>query len=241
MEAIENLAKCCSIFQISGLFYFSVKKLRRDGVNTRPTRFYSVIFIVFLILIIIQIGSVVVYLMGNDLRGVSAKNILSRIIHFLLLLALNMMIFTSYVQSFTTARNVKKFFIKFILISQISHQIFQHKIDCRFMRVWLYKTIGFIFSTYLILQSLLAFYEAYYNYYPNSTMKITSTMIIAIIFGLVLLKFIFFVNLVNYYLENLIIIMDKLFQSNHEPDVINVRPKFDTTLETKLKILQKLY
>lgn len=237
MEATKNLAKSCAIFQVFFLLYFSVKRLEcADG----PSRFYKIKFAIFLLIISTQIISTFYFLSNAITTRIDSKSALNYIIQILLFTVVILTYFFAFFHSFTTTKKMKKIFSNFLSISQICCQNFQYNVDCRLIMIWLYKTIAYIYFVYSILQIILYLFEKHFDVKnPLKIAFLRSTP--AFIFCLVMIKFVFIVNLVNYYLEHLIIILNDLFRSNHEPNIINVRPKFDFSLERKLKIIRKIY
>ncbi|KAL7025145.1 hypothetical protein ACKWTF_013364 [Chironomus riparius] len=240
MEAVENLAKCCGIFQIFGLFYFSIKKLSLKSANLYPSMFYTIHFILILVILTTQSIILAISTSSDITTAINAKNALNYIIQHSMVIGLILVLIIAFIQSYAATREMKKIFVNFIKISHIFLEDFQHIMDFCTMKMQLYKMIFRTMLYYLASQVVLYIYETYYGI-NISLVRLSIGIFPNIFMSMIIFKFVFFVNLVNYNLSHMTILMQKLFSPQHGPAIINVKAKADKKFERNLKTLRKIY
>jgi hypothetical protein len=195
------------IFEVFGLQYFSLKSVIENGVPKKLPYFR----ILYMLLVMgITIGFLSVYLLADReylIEKVSAKTVLTYVIMHSMKMGMFIVIIVSLVQSFLTTKKVAKIYENMEKISKITTEDFKV--------VQYYYNIRKKLRIHGIL--MFAFFvvtEVFMISFCQNLEKIImqSCYIIPIVFLLTnVYKFIFYVQLINNQLENLIALMDSIF------------------------------
>lgn len=238
MEAEKNLAQSCAIFQFLGLLNFSIKNLSWKSLSQFPTMGYTITFVLLLMILTAKSVAFTVFMSTELSLSLSAKNALNYIMQHSMFIGLISVILTGLVQSYTSTKSLKRFFLNFIAISQLFSQEFQHILDFKRVKLELYRNCFRFTAIYLLITLLVYFYESYHGI--GSVLKSTIGLVPIIFLEMIMFKFVFLVYLVNDALEHLVKVLDKTFLGNLGTKVAMVQPKHHISCK-KLNTLRKIY
>ena len=228
MEAVENLATCSKVFHIFGLLYFSIKKLSTENINTYPSVLYTVQFI-----LILTVFSFQALLFFNNLSkmyaiSISAKSSLSLVVQSLSFLGIFFVYAVAAIQSYFSTPKLKKIFKNLIVISKIFSDDFGYILSYRAVKIWFFKRTVALSIVYFLSHLLVFAYELKFDGKDILERNVLA-FLLTIFLTMIVQKFLFFVNLVDYNLKHLIILMKKISR------IQNSRRK------KKLEKLRKVY
>lgn len=215
MDATENLADCCTIFQFLGILYFSVKRLSLETLNRYPSKIYIIQFLITLLILTLQ-SILYTFKIWSDLTiAVNAKNALSYVIQNLAFFGLILLSITATVQSYIKFNSVKKIFVNCIKISQISQQYFGHIINYKSIKIFHCRKMLKFFIFYIVAQIMVLSFEMYHDI-EDAIMRNSFALISSIFLNMILNKFVFFVDLVNCNLKYLTIVLNKSCRESNQ-------------------------
>lgn len=228
MDAKENLAKCCTIFQVFGLLYFSIRKLSTKSVNFSPSVFQTIQFVFISIIFSLQALLFILDMSKIYTISISVKNSLSLVVQSLTFFSIISVYAVAAAQSFLNTTKTKKIFHNFLTISKVFMDEFGNNLDYRQVKIWFFKTSSILTVIIILCQILIFVYEVNFEV-DNSIERNLLGLSLTIFIIMIIQKFMFFVNLVVYNLKHLTILMKKNIQTQ------------SLRRERKLKKLSKIY
>lgn len=248
-SSVKYLSQCASFFQIFGHQYFSVASLRPESQNKYPSLGYTIYFLVVFASLSTQLIFIAFISTKNEdtpEAALSAKTIFTFMVQHSMNIGLLAILFVSLIQNYATTPLIKKLYLNCIKISKISEQDFNHLIDHRRTRAFVFKAFILIICLYSMTESTFYLLETYLG--GERVWETTLLAILPLIFlHTVSFKFIFFVELVNFHLNAISKLIPGIF--DFQPTTINhsnvlVKPmKFrdNHSLVIKIRNIRKIY
>lgn len=241
------LSHCSTLFQIFGHQYFSVRKLTHENQKDFPTLGYTIFFI---FAFVVLLGQMVMFSFLESFSysqdKLTAKTMLNLLVQHSMYIGLIVIIFVSLIQSFVSTPLTKKFFLNSIRIAGISHYDFGLPLarNHRRIRRETLRNFFFVILLYVVSENILYLYEKYFVE-SQSYLKNLISFLPLIYLNTTSFKFVFFVKLVNFHLENVNELINKIFgaPSKFVAKVKFVKPiKIQTDdLSAKLLKLRRIY
>lgn len=226
MEARKNLAKCFAIFQLCGLFHFSIKEL--SSSNFRSI-FYTVTFVINLFIFTIQGVFLCIQISAELIVALNADSILSFIIHQMMYILLVLTLFVAVFQSFLTTQKMRKVFCNFLDISNIYERDFNYIMNYSDFKLQVFRRVFCHIGCLITSQIFVIIIELYLKE-ENTVVKNCVSTLYSCFLSMIIHKFDFLLSLVNYNLKHLIAILK-----------ITIKVERNSNLEGKLRKLWKVY
>lgn len=235
---MSNIAKlnCFSkLFVLFGLQYYSNNKKLKFYSRKIPEITYTIYFICLLIpltfLLVQYICSIFIREPGED-EVVNAKSYFNKASNIVMESGLIASLFSGLIESYFKINVMKKLLLKFDEISSLCNREFRHQVDYEvFKKKWIRNFIYFV-----------SIYLASYATWAISCLVTKSSVVPLLIniwplflFSLIIFKFVFYVDLVNFQLENLNIV------SSQSSINKTSRVAFVNVLNRKTLALRKFY
>lgn len=240
---VKYLGQCAGIFQIFGHQYFSLKTLTAKNQSESPTLTRKLFFAFNLVLFTSLMGAFAFFISDKSSDDqLIAKNIISIAAKYSVYLGLVLMIWVALVHDYVATRQTKSFYLNCIHIADICERDFNHAIEHRLLRN---STFKFLFS----IGFANIFGEFVYNSLldePKSAVQMLFTVSPLLLLNTIILKFVFFVKLVNLHLETICKLLRKIYRPSEDSEVfvgISVMPVQDDSNDKiyKLRNLRKIY
>lgn len=224
----DELSGCLTIFEVMGLQYFSLKSLTNKTLNERPSALrtaYMLIIFTFVIMLM------VLYIITDQFamkETMSSKNALMFVVQHSMNMGMIIVVSTTIVQAYCSTRSMKQIFLNTKQIVQLCElQEFRLELDFNRIKRETWKKFAamvcFIATTHLTV--FIANGAASGNY------SILLGMIPMLFLNTTVLKFVFYVGMINSQLEFLVKLLNDVFKrkpsrimSNINFYLVNVKP-----------------
>lgn len=239
----ENLNSCLILFEYTGLQYFSLKPLTKDG--KRP----SVLRTAYMLVLLVGVNALAVFYILFDysmVRGeLTSRNIVMYAIKSLMIVGLVTVLSVSFVQSFVSTQSVKKIYLNSKETVQLCLE-FKLNIDFKKIKRNALKKVCAMLSFIFALHGFVML--SHMNNLHN-TLQLTLGIFPMLFLLVVVYKFVFYVDIVNSQLRLLETILEEIFRyqpskiNDNDVDLKQVEPSkpVDDVTFSKLRVLWKMY
>lgn len=197
------------MLELTGLQYFSLKTISKENFKQRP----SVLRLVqMLFLLTVITSSVVIFIISDHSHyaaRLSAKNVMMYAIQHSMNINLVLVAGSCLVQSFVSTRSTKKIFLNLREISELCFRDFKVPFDFVALKRASWKRFFFMIIGFSIMHGALALN---YSKQPDVMLQIAFGTLPMLFLNFVSMKFIFYVNLVNFELNLLGHLMKNIFK-----------------------------
>lgn len=235
MENIEVLDNCTKPFQLIGLQCFSLKSLGNKKKPKYPSAYATIYLLIVLIILSSTLGFFI-RVTSNDDENARAENNLNAIVKYLTKVLLVVTIYSSFILSYFHNFRLMEFFRISQKICSISFYEFNFKISFtklskNLVRFWTIFTVLFLI--------LMAFVVSVYHFIQKPMHGIIMSLIPITIFHMIIIRFGFYVCIVNYHLEVLSGLIARNFRNGLSKKNQNLFSINDP--KRKLLALRKIY
>lgn len=236
------------VLESLGLQYFSLKSLNKENFKNRAAIVRKLLLFTFLV---VGVMSLIAYLKEDSeatTDNLNSKNVLMFTIQRTMNIALLTMAITCFIQSYVTRQSTRQFFFNFKEFVELSSRFFQTSIDFIELNRKIRKTSISVLTFFVIVHCVISFLVWSLSRDLECFVVIFLRIIPYFLIIAVMLKFVFFVTLVNNQLEFLRKILQNLLHNyssiipwNNCPITIVETVKKGSKTETKLLMVRKLY
>ena len=235
MTNFEVLKLFFKVFEIFGLQYFSFKDLERIKNDKRPGKFHIFYFLFVLILFSSTMILYVAFTIDTREKRITVKTGFNVMIRFFMNFGLIFTIVAGIIESFVKTDQLKDLYTKIKEVSSMCLSHFDFEIDySSFHKAWRIK-----FFTGLILYIISYSEFILFNAHPRKAFFNFAIGFFPILFfGLIVFKLSFHVDLVNFQLQNLNILMSKeVFLKINPTNSVNIK----YILQSRALAVRKIY
>lgn len=229
MENIEVLSVFFKLFRAFGLQFFPLSKLQEK--QSRRSVWNTLYFFVLVVIFSSLVTCFVLIGIENEEKIVKAKNFFNLLIKLTTDLGLILAIIVALTESYQKTEKMKKVLRKSKEIFMFCQLEFDHIIDYKkFKRKWL-MTVA-VWSLVFTIINLALTIESFLTGKRKTPLAILISL--TLFLWIVIFKFVFFVDLVNFQMENLHkVIQQKLFleRDKKSSKVIEARRLFQLIVE----------
>lgn len=239
--AVRYFSQCAWIFQVLGQQFFSVQSLTFDNLNTPPTRGYLVNFVCYFVVLNTQLGIYIyLYLFKNPIK-LTPKNFINVLVQYFYWTGLVLLLSVGLIESFRTTPVMKKFFWNFIKISSICRRDFGHTIDHKIIQIQTFRDSLVLFLIYGVSEAILRSYDE-----DAVVLKLCIISVPKFYFVVIFYKFIFYVKMVNFHLNEVSTLLSKAFakpsfQTSELIFFTKNNPRVISDIEKRLRSLRTIY
>lgn len=205
MASIELLGSFSKLFELFGLQYFSFRHLKKGSIGDRPTKNYTVYFLVLLVPLVSLTAHFVISEVAFQNENARKENYLRFIIVSIMSAGLIVVTLVGLFESYFKTHKLKAILVNATDISSLCVTEFYYLIDYTdFKKVWKRKCISFCLIS--LTSTLIVNSVAYLRNSPKKLVYIMQKLggsLSLFFFIMIVFKFTFFVDLVNFQLENL--------------------------------------
>ena len=203
----EALNSCCNLFEVMGQQYFNLKNLTARNVDQRP----SVLRIIYMLVLVTTLYALLVAATHSKSEGkITPKNVITFALKRVLHTGMTSVLCLSFVQSFVTTKSKKKMFLILKEISEIFRQEFDFEVDLESYKKKTWKRLSFILTCFLFMHGTVVFSQEADQYFVLRMVLSAFPFVFMIVS---VYKVIFFVDLINFYLEDLETLLMNILQS----------------------------
>lgn len=242
----KELNSCVVVFELLGLQYFSLKSLTADSLRSRPSVFRALYMILWLFL---TTSLMIIYIIHDHSLAqgsLTAKNVLMYAIQHTMNVGLILVAITSLIQSMTSTRNIKKFFLNIHEIFDLYLYDFKIPANLKSIKRSSWRRMTLMLMYYLTIHGGFMSLHAPLS---DAAYKMLFGMLPILFLVMIVYKFVFYVGIINRQLK----FLNKLLEDNflHQPIKMIDNMKFHlTTVKPvkspddnlkKLRSLRKIY
>lgn len=237
MSNIERLNCFSKLFVIFGLQYFSnYKQPKSYSRRKKPEVAYTIYFILLMIplsyLLADDIHEIFIQELEEEDEVVNSKSYFNKASEIVIEVGIMATLFAGLIESYFKTNLVKDLLVKLDEISSLCSQEFRHQIDYEvYKKKWI-RNFFFFVSIFLTSYGTWVI-DSFVSEY--SVVPLLIYMLPLFIFCLVIFKFVFFVDLVNFQLEN----FDIVSSANSINEVSRIA--FVNVLHRKTLALRRFY
>lgn len=227
------------LFELTGLQYFSLKRLTCDNFKDPPSIFRT-IYMFVLIGVVSFLMYIYIFVDKASVSGVMTSNILMRAIINSLSIGLILVVSVSLVQSYLSTRATKKIFYNINQMAEICLDEFGVKVNYKRIKASIWKRGATMITFFVITHGGVTLFL--YNDSPEEAFRMLIGSIPILLLFMIIYKFVFYVDMVNNQLEFVETLLDKTFQ----PEAVKVvgemcfKNTFDDPLK-KLRAIRNVY
>lgn len=244
----EEMNKCSIIFEVLGLQYFSLNSLTLKNLKDHPSWFRR-IHVILTVIVTFLLACYFIILNSDldvDPNKLTAKNVMTFAIQNTMDVGLIVVFCASFIQAYASTKKIKKIYVNFKEIAQLSQQEFKTTFDFKKLKWHLLKRLFIVVSFFLFLHSFASVIKV-------KTSKDSFEMLMGglLLFFLIItsFKYVFYVIMINEQLR----FLEKIIQGFVETrpistidslqfQIVNPKPykSFDNSL-LKLIASRKIY
>lgn len=205
----KELNNCLMIFELSGLQYFSLKTLTSENVKTRPS---WVRFIYMIVLLVLMTALVLwqIYIENAEAdRSVSTSNLLGFVIHQSMNGGLILVTMTTLIQSYMSTSNMKQFYLNQKEIVHAYSRHFDITVDFKKLKKMATRRGIVLIVFYFTINGVLTVIHMETEKY---ILLFAIALLPVLLLFMTVLKFLFYVSLVNEMLAFLMNYLEEIFK-----------------------------
>lgn len=151
----EEINKCLIIFEVLGLQYFSLKSMTPKNQKDHPSWLRRLYLILSLVSILLLASF---FIVGNNDLGVdpdklTAKNVMTFAIQNTMDIGLVVVFCASVIQAYSTTLKIKRFYVNFKEVAQLSQREFKKEFDFKTLRFKVLKRLLIISVAFVAIHS----------------------------------------------------------------------------------------